>query len=60
MIFFLLKKQGLTIIGAKMVMNENLKKLDERNSLSIKAEYYKKEIKNKSKKILDRIKKLNG
>ena len=41
-------------------MNENLKHLDETKSLSIKAEYYRKLIKTKSKIILNRIKKLNG
>jgi len=60
MIFFLLKDQGLTINGAIMVMNENLKNLDETKSSSIKAEYYKKKIKDKSKNILKKIKKLNG
>ena len=48
-IFFLLKKQGLTINGAKNAMNENLKYLDVTKSSSIKAEYYKNKIKKKSK-----------
>ena len=60
MIFFLLKEQGMTINGAKKAMNENLKYLDETKTSSIKANYYKKIIKNKSKNILNRIKKLNG
>ena len=51
MIFFLLKDQGLTINGAKKVMNEKFKKLDDKKSSSIKAEYYKKKIKDKSKNI---------
>ena len=59
-IFFLLKKQGLTINGAKKAMNENLKYLDVTKSSSIKAEYYKNKIKKKSKELLSRIKKLNG
>ena len=59
-IFFLLKEQGLTIIGAKKALNENLKILDVGKTSSIKAEYYKKLIKIKSKNILNRIKKLNG
>ena len=59
-IHYLLKDQRLTIIGAKKAMNENLKHLDETKSLSIKAEYYRKLIKTKSKIILNRIKKLNG
>ena len=59
-IYFLLKKQGMTINGAQRTLNENLKQLDETKTSSIKAEYYKKIIKNKSKNILKRIKKLNG
>tara|TARA_B110000967_G_scaffold200780_1_gene237102 strand:+ start:360 stop:734 length:375 start_codon:yes stop_codon:yes gene_type:complete len=59
-IFFLLKEQGMTINGAKKAMNENLKQLDETKPSSIKAKYYKTKIKNKSKQILSRIKKLNG
>jgi len=60
MIFFLLKKQGLTINGAIKVMNSRLKQLDQSKTSSIKAKYYMNKIKNKSKEILNRIKKLNG
>ena len=60
MIFFLLKEQGLTLNGAIKLMNGTVKELDDIKLSSIKAEYYKKKIKIKSKKILDRIKKLNG
>jgi len=60
MIFFLLKKQGLTIKGAINVMNTNLKKLDDTKVSSIKAEYKINNIIKKSKLILTRIKKLNG
>ena len=60
MIIFLLKEQGLTIKGAIKLMNKDVKELDDTKASSIKAEYYKKNIKNKSKKILDKIKKING
>jgi len=60
MIFFLLKEQGLTLNGAIKLMNGKVKELDDVKLSSIKAEYYKKKIKIKSKKILDRIKKING
>ena len=60
MIFFLLKNQGLTINGAIKVMNNNSKELDDTKTLSIKGEYYKKNIILKSKQILKKIKKLNG
>jgi DNA-binding transcriptional MerR regulator len=58
LIFFLLKKQGLTIEGAQKVLNKKIINLDDFNSSSIKAQYFKIKIKNNSKKILDRIKKL--
>ena len=60
LIFFLLKDQGLTINGAIKLMNKNVKKLDHTKPSSIKAEYFRMNIKTKSKIILDRIKKLNG
>ena len=59
-IFFLLKEQGMTINGAIKVMNEKLKKLDGPKSSSIKAEYYLKTFKKKTKDILLKIKKING
>ena len=60
MIFFLLKVQGMTINGAKRVMDENLKQLDVLKTSSIKETYYKNRIKIRSKKNLKKIKKLNG
>ena len=60
MIFFLLKKQGMTINGAKKAMNENLKHLDETKTSSIKAKYNINKIKLKSKEILNKINKLHG
>jgi len=60
MIFYLLKTQGMTINGAKKLMNENIKHLDETKTSSIKANYYQFKVKKKSKEILNRIKKLNG
>ena len=60
MIIFLLKEQGLTINGAIKLMNDPSNKLDETKASSINAEYYKKNIKTKSKNILEKIKKING
>ena len=57
---FLLKEQGLTINGAIKLMHNNVKDLDETKTSSIKTEYYKKNIKIKSKIILNKIKKING
>ena len=56
MIKFLLKDKGMSISGVKKILNSNINKLDDYNSYSLKAEYYKKEIKEKSKNILEKIK----
>ncbi len=58
LINYLLKKKGMTISGVKKVLNSNLNKLDDYNSRSLKAEYYKKSLKEKSFKILNKIKNL--
>ncbi len=60
MIIFLLKDQGLTINGAIKAMSDKAKQLDGIETLSIRSEYQKKNIKLKLKKILEKIKKLNG
>ena len=60
MINFLLKDQGLTIRGAISLMKGKGNKLDDSISSSIKTKYYKNKIKLKSKKLLNKIKKLNG
>tara|TARA_B110000914_G_C15077784_1_gene271425 strand:+ start:70 stop:459 length:390 start_codon:yes stop_codon:yes gene_type:complete len=58
MIFFLLKEQGMTINGAIKAMNEKIKHLDDPKTSSIKAKYYQNKINQKTKNILNRIKKL--
>ena len=50
----------MTIKGAKKVLNFNRNDLDVTVLDSLKAEYYKKDFKEKSKKILDKIKKLKN
>ena len=55
---FLLKDKGLTILGAKNVLNSNINKLDDYNSNSLKTEYYKKNFKQKSNNVLEKIKKI--
>ena len=52
---FLLKNQGLTIAGAKNILNSNINKLDDYNSNSLKASYLKMNIETKSKKILSKL-----
>ena len=58
LITFLLKDKGLTINGVKKVLNQRINKLDDYKSHSLKAEYYKKNIKEKSKQVLKKIESL--
>ena len=58
LINFLLKDRGLTINGVKKVLKKNVKSLDDYNSDSLKASYQKDYLKEKSRKILEKIKKL--
>ena len=58
MIKYLLKNKGMTISGVKNLLNLNVIKLDDYNSYSLKAEYYKKKFKDKSKNLLNKIKNL--
>ena len=55
---YLLKDEGMTIKGAKNILNRKIKKLDDSNSNSLQADYYKKALKDKSSQILEKIKKL--
>ena len=58
LIKYLLKDKGMTIKGAKIVLNSKINKLDEYNYDSLKATYYKLNIKKKSSNLLTRIKSL--
>ena len=58
LIKYLLKDKGMTIKGAKIVLNSKINKLDEYNYDSLKANYYKLNIKEKSSNLLTRIKNL--
>tara|TARA_B100000242_G_scaffold288853_1_gene257668 strand:- start:181 stop:561 length:381 start_codon:yes stop_codon:yes gene_type:complete len=58
LIKFLLKDKGLTISGVKKILNSNVNKLDDYNSSSLKADYYKKKIKQKSENILKKLERL--
>lgn len=60
LIKFLLKSKGMTISGVKNLLNLNVNKLDDYNSDSLKADYYKLSLKEKSKKLLEKIKKLKN
>ena len=56
LINFLLKNAGMTIKGVKNILNLNINKLDDYNSDSLKVDYYKSSLKNKSLKLLNKIK----
>ena len=58
LIKFLLKDKGLTIKGVKNVLKSDINELDDYNSDSLKASYYKHNFKSKSLKILNKLKKL--
>ena len=60
MIKFLLKNKGLTILGAKNLIDPGVNKLDDYNNHSLKTDYYKNILKSKSKKLLDKIKKIKN
>ena len=55
---FLVKNKGMTISGAKKLLNLNINKLDDYDLDSLKADYYKIALKNKSKNLLNKIKNL--
>ena len=58
MIKFLLKNKGMTIQGVKKLINSRSNKLDDYNANSLIGNYYKKSLSNKSKLLLEKIKKI--
>ncbi len=60
LIKFLLKNKGMTISGVRNTLNSNINKLDGNNRHSLKAEYYKKVLKAKSKKLLEKLTKIKS
>ena len=60
LIKFLLKTKGMTVSGVKNLLNLNINKLDDYNSDSLKADYYKVSLKKKGKNLLEKIKKLKN
>ncbi len=58
---YLLKDEGMTIDGVKNLLNKKkTNKLDDHKSFSLKEVYYKKNLQEKSKSILKRIKELRN
>ncbi len=60
LIKYLLKDKGMTINGVKNLLKSNINSLDDYNSYSLKTDYLKNDLKNKSKIILEKIKKLKN
>ena len=60
LIKFLLKNQRMTIKGVKNVIKSDLNKLDDYNADSLKADYYRRSLKNKSKLLLEKINKIKS
>jgi DNA-binding transcriptional MerR regulator len=60
MIKYLLKNKGMTILGVKNLLASKINKLDDSNIHSLKADYYKINLKSKSKQILDKVKRLKN
>ena len=60
MIKFLLKNKGMTISGVKNLINSNTNKLDVYGTHSLKADYYKENLKKRSQTLLGKIKKLKN
>ena len=58
LIKFLIKNKGMTISGVKNVLNSDINKLDYNYSHSLKADYYKKNLKDRTKLLLEKIKKI--
>ena len=58
MIKFLLKNKGMTVSGVKNLLNKNINKLDDPNTHSLKADYYKNVLKKKSRLVLQKLDKI--
>ena len=58
LIKFLIKDKGMNIAGVKSVLKSKINKLDDSNSDSLKAEYFKNNLNVRSKNILEKIKKI--
>ncbi len=60
MVKFLLKNEGMSIIGVKKLLNSDIKKLDVNNFDGLKVNHYKKFLKFKSTSLLKKINKLKN
>ena len=60
MIKFFLKNKGMTVSGVKNLIKSDINKLDDHNDHGLKADYYKKSFKLKSKLLLKKINKIKN
>ncbi len=60
MIKFLLKNKGMTILGVKNLLINKGNKLDDKDNHSLKDDYFRILFKSKSRKLLDKIKKIRS
>jgi len=60
LIKYLLKVRGMTIKGAKIILKQKINRLDEHNSHSLKNDYFKERIKDRSNLILQKLKKIKS
>ena len=60
LIKFLLKNKGMTISGVKKFMKLNINKLDGNDYRSLNVDYYKNNLKEKSKLVLEKLKKIKS
>ena len=57
---YLLRNKGMTISGVKRLINLNINSLDVNKSHGLKTEYYKHNLKIKSRNLLDKINKIKS
>ena len=58
LIKFLIKNEGMSILGVKNILNTKNNKLENINAYSLKAKYHKINLKKRTRNILDKIYKL--
>ena len=58
LIKFLIKNEGMSILGVKNILNAKNYKLENINAYSLKAKYHKMNLKKRTRNILDKIYKL--
>ena len=56
----LLKEKGMTIKGVKLVLKKGIYSLDDYHSFNVKDDYLKKNLIERTKKILNKIRKINN